>query len=337
MARSSARNRWIVCSSCLGAVILIAALSLIPLLLTSSERLTRVGRRVADSSRWIQAYDGYYWDTNDSQVVALQEGQGQVVRLDDRSRTVTPFVPLSRLQGIGVVLNRGPRPSPDGKWLLLRPFGTGPFTAVETTTHRAVHWKAATNASSYVLWLVDSRRWVEFSRPASNGFVQGATTQPIIHSIDGPDRKTAAIPDILNWPIGVGLSTHVLDARNGLQMELWEYDLDAASPKPVKHPVPFASGVNIQEVEGSPDGKWVAYLVTESQTSFFARVFGKYLPLFAQKSDPTVSLWVSRTDGSELRRLGFETAKEAAGVQWSPDGKRLGLFLNDGFYLVPIH
>jgi hypothetical protein len=327
LAHSPARSRWALPCSCFAALILLGSLSLIPLYLTSRKRLSVVGTYTADASTWVRSYDGYYWETNEAQIFFTESASRTILRLDDRSKLVTSAVAVSAQQALAQSIE-APRPSPDGKWLLVRQRSPMGFTAVETSARRVIQWKSTRNSLLYALWMPDSRHWVEFAQSAS-----GKSIQPIIHALDGPDRKTAEISDSFIWPIGTTWNAHVLNARNEAHVELWEYDLEGNLKAPQKHRVALPDHTAVSEVEGSPDGSRVAYLVQEEPSSLIRRLLSRMMPV--RSNSTNISLWVSRTDGSGLRQIGFETIKEAGGVQWSPDSKRLSLFLDKGFYIVP--
>ncbi|MCW3101037.1 MAG: hypothetical protein JWL77_6655 [Chthonomonadaceae bacterium] len=330
MDRSVSRKRWAVPCSCLGVLLLVGLLCLLPIVLTSRNRLSVIGRRVADASTWTRTYSGYYWDTNETQIVISGRSFKQTLRLIDRTSQTIP-VPLESMgRDLWTQVPQGVRPSPDGKWQLFEHTGFPYCAAVEMSTHRVVKWKAAARSMTYVLWFPDSRRWVEFDQTPD-----GRGAQPIIHSLDGPDRRMTPITDTFIWPIGTVPASHVLNARNQEHLELWEYDIEGDVKTPKRHPIGLPTSASVYEVEGSPDGTRVAYLVQENTRSYVARLLERILPARRDPSKNLMSVWVSRTDGSALHRIGFERASEAAGLQWSPDGKRLSLFLDEGFYVVP--
>jgi hypothetical protein len=328
--RSVSRKRWAVPCSCLGALLLVGFLCLLPVVLTSRNRLSVIGRRVANASTWVRTYDAYCWDTNASQVFLEKQPPRRVMHFDDTSASITLLTRDGSDPIAAAVALRTARPSPDGKWLLSRPIGGTDVSAYEMSTHRVVKWKAAARSMIYALWFPDSRRWVEFDQTPD-----GRGAQPIIHSLDGPDRRMATITDTFIWPIGTVPTSHVLNARNQEHLELWEYDIEGDVKTPKRHPIGLPTSASVYEVEGSPDGTRVAYLVQENTGSFVARLLERILPARKDPSKNFMSVWVSRTDGTALHRIGFERASEAAGLQWSPDGKRLSLFLDDGFYVVP--
>jgi len=134
--------------------------------------------------------------------------------------------------------------------------------------------------------------------------------------------------------IGINASSHLMTVTTDIHPELWEYDIEGNKPTPQKHRLAFPGPCAILEVEGSPDGRRVAYLVQESQSSFLTGLLERF---HSHSYDATnnLSLWVSRADGTELHRLGYERVSEAGGLHWSPDSKNLGIFLDDGFYIVP--
>ncbi len=58
----------------------------------------------------------------------------------------------------------------------------------------------------------------------------------------------------------------------------------------------------------------------------------------------TQEVWVSRVDGTRMKRLGWLLTHpysgdgvDAEALRWTPDGKHLSFIYRDGLYIVPVH
>ena len=115
---------------------------------------------------------------------------------------------------------------------------------------------------------------------------------------------------------------------------------------------------DVEDAEISPDGKWVAYVVTthdvksdknkeriwmvpaaggnaipltvESANSTRPRwsLDGKYLAFLSEHENDPKQLWILRRDGGEAEQL-TKTVQDVSGYVWSPIGDRLVLVLQD--------
>lgn len=80
--------------------------------------------------------------------------------------------------------------------------------------------------------------------------------------------------------------------------------LDPESRTPVGAPVPVTEqSVPVTHPQVSPDGEWIVFRTESVQED----------------------LYLTRIDGSELRRLTFDAAKDR-GPSWSPDGQRIAFY-----------
>lgn len=102
------------------------------------------------------------------------------------------------------------------------------------------------------------------------------------------------VPLIFHLPTAFSPDGRTLFAEGGEQHgELMHFD-------PVTHQAaPYLSGISASEESFSPDGQWIAYI-----------------------SLPDLSLWRSRTDGSDRLQLTPPTGY-ASQPRWSPDGRRI--------------
>ncbi len=158
---------------------------------------------------------------------------------------------------------------------------------------------------------------------------------------------------------------------------LLAFDLTNGSlPRPIRVPLP--PGTTMGTVTLSPRGDHLAWLLERETESPLVPLVRRFLPKHPWASRPrtrTASLWVSRTDGSDLRRIGAieleplplpssPSVRGAAGVRyhlyhthhtlllyhlrtlsrrddvpgglrWTPDGKRLSFVYDGTLWAVP--
>jgi hypothetical protein len=102
--------------------------------------------------------------------------------------------------------------------------------------------------------------------------------------------------------------------------------------------------------EGSVDGLAVsrvkdrlAWLITsERDPPRLARFIHKLVPSFKADRREVVELWISRLDGSNARRIGYQpiNVRKAdeypSGLRWMPDGKRVSFELRNLLQTVPV-
>ncbi len=340
----SPRSKKRILLSCSIGLLLVSALLVLALHLANRDRLTVKATYHTDATFWAQNYDDYAWETPKTLMLFGANTPGLAstkVRRYDTSRAATELLAptLKHYMGIAGHCNRQ-RLSPNGEWLLVVDTSTFDFVAQNTKTKQQIKWKHRVvsgvnrnliDVAGYLLWMSDCRRWIELSRNRIDG---GVT--PVIHSLDGPDRKARKITTWSDWPIGVTPEGHLLCATHTQPLIIWDYDLN---PNPIpsqQHRVSLPTSDRIVEIEGSPDGKRIAYLVQENRTSSIPQWIARLLPLFARTDKKVFSVWISNVDGSKLRRIGYENVESAGALQWTPDGKKFSLFLDNTFYVVPV-
>ncbi len=328
---------------CCALLLVACLLAAIPVLRERSERLTVLATYSTDASMWTRYYDGYCWETNNAQLLFynIANRDTQVLRHDDARNSTSIFVPsLTTLLGAkGIVMF--PRCSPGGKWLLAQDYGSNEYIGVDLKTGRLLKWSKPASAGIYVLWLPDGKRWVELRY---NKMHTGVI--PVIHSMEGPDVLSSPIAGAFEWPLGVTADLHMLVAPTSPPLIINDFDLNP-HPKPtLRHSIKLpgigltsnAAGFErwAQEIEASPDAHRLAYMVQEEAISPFTRLLRRFVPGSSGASTVLCSIWVSNADGSNMCQIGHENAHTAAGLQWTPDGKRLSLFIDDKFYVIPV-
>ncbi len=101
---------------------------------------------------------------------------------------------------------------------------------------------------------------------------------------------------------------------------------------------------NRPDVVLSPDGRRLAWLVTGEDITHVNHPFGSYHEDDRTTFLGTQEVWVSRVDGTRMKRLGWLLTHpysgdgvDAEALRWTPDGKHLSFIYRDGLYIVPVH
>lgn len=244
--------------------------------------------------------------------------------------------------------------SPDGKWVAATANafdGSGwPGPTQEITSVDGQHqfsWAALeyTNngtppkAQARLVWLPDSRRWL---KSESTGEVR-------MNSLDAPDRGgiPLALPAGIYALIGVTPDYRLIasDTLGNVSKPITLYEI-GLYPNPTpgrKFTVMMPDGAEIRDIALSPQGDRLAWSLFSKRVPPMRAFLAKLLPSLVKNATPSygISLWTSRTDGKELRELGFQEVKpndpalpEPVDLRWTPDGKRLSFRYKEALYVM---
>ena len=99
----------------------------------------------------------------------------------------------------------------------------------------------------------------------------------------------------------------------------------------------------VEEAARDPRGRGIAWLLREERKNPLAALMGRWFPALNRPSDRLISLWVSRDDGSEFRRLGLVEAVASSGftfknysLSWRPDSNAVALIYRDAVWEIPV-
>lgn len=145
-------------------------------------------------------------------------------------------------------------------------------------------------------WTPDGRYFFFVNASASGDRGIWAAREPsgLFHMRRGEPVRLFTGPINVTRPMVGRQGSRLFFAGNRAQAELQIYDTKSNTF------VPFLGGLPIEQVELSPDGKWVSYVTY-----------------------PEGVLWRSKVDGSESLRLSPPDVRVGTGGTWSPDGRRL--------------
>lgn len=291
---------------------------------------------VVDTQRWLQQYGGYFWESDRSILSFRSAGRGgvQAFRVNVATGSSRPLMTLNRtLRGSASATSLW-RLSPDGKWLIWQNLQAprARWTASTLDGLQRVTWPIS-NPTGGPLWLADNRRWVEFVSHRQAG------VQPLLHSLDGKTVRGTPITGPFNWPMGVNAQERVisLDFRQGAALTISEYGLMQGAVPARRFTAKLPNGMlSESEAELSPQGDRLAYILRTANVSPLQRLLAWLLPPADSRATYRDTLWVSRADGSEMRKLGEEAGSTVSGLMWMPNGRRISFFCQDRLYTLPV-
>ncbi len=301
--------------------------------------------------------DFYGWLTNDAFLLARPDGdhpRGILYQRDLATGRETSLPVLTKLYDEadgGSILQI----SPDGKWVL---WWTGKIHEIQIhgarldgSGHFQIPKAKADTDNLYLFWLTDSRRFVELVMPHRNTF-----TQALVRALDKPDVAESV-------PIGDTNPLQAACSIAGTDIALAAGDLLLALPCSLRgygavepnvvvgtsalfgpkalgdRTTPFAPPAKTTMLCGAAVSPWsdhIAWMVASE----------------ADENQATVSMNVSRLDGSDWLKVGSEATaapdtgfgdhlekfmiSAPGGPQWLPDGKTLSFFYKGDLYTVPV-
>lgn len=337
---SSPRKKWIT-GSCAGLVV---ALALGGFWATRTHGLLDHATRITENS-----FTGYAWESAEKLILLLPPSDTQGRSFVERNIT-------TGAQTLGAFASSlsdatGWRPSPDGQRLLVcesgSDFSSMGLRETERTprTFSSNTYETESTSASGVAWLSDNRRWL--------GWTPAQTMAPLhLYSVDAPRDSGVVIPSPKGMKMLLGVTPEGLAVQTDapsppavaerVTISTFGIYPNRAAVKSVSVSLPVTT--QIKELELSPKGNRLAWLLIDSRRPPFLRMLVRAVPSLAGRFPPTLgsSLWVSRLDGTEMAEVGFEQTLVAAKnthipseLRWLPDGKHLSFRMNDALYTIP--
>jgi hypothetical protein len=106
--------------------------------------------------------------------------------------------------------------------------------------------------------------------------------------------------------------------------------------------IPTPPQADVSEVRMSPDARRLAWQVRPDRPTLLTGL-GEFLTPWQRGGPARDALWVSGIDGREMRQIGAIEVERGIDYdsnlslwRWTPDGKHLSFFYNDGLYIVPV-
>jgi len=298
-----------------------------------------------------QTYSGYFsakyhyacthsWVSEDQLLIHYNREHNELkfraLRLNLPTRTETPLPDFEKL----VDGKNEARPflwlvSPDGRWLLsVREQQTN---AVFTVTD--LNWTVAqlwTNRwmNTRPIWLSRSQGFVEQIFDEGESFAR-------LYRLDSPQSERirlnvepmAAPPEFGRAPMAVLPEASQPDAVECVSFEFAEWKTTMGK---FAFPVPSELRASDWTLYPSPAGDRLAWLAYYRQKLPHLAVQREF-PFVQAEPRYVGCLWLSRTDGTELRALGrLQPGDEIRRVAWAPDGKRLSFILRERIWVLPV-
>jgi hypothetical protein len=246
--------------------------------------------------------------------------------------------------------------SPDGNWMLSRERvkGSPPrrWRAISLDGKQEVkgnQFIEPCSAPIWGIWTQDSKGWVSLEGlldgPEAEFCPRGNPKKMTTRKSIGVRMANAKAPDdgvgpLLGFsPDGWAVASRwhpYFEAKKG-PVKVFEFDIKTGKSPPRVHSIRLPKGARADELVLSRQGDRLAWKF------YFDRVASD-----AANTKPisTIELWVSKLNGSEMRRIGAQQVKRANnsiyekdfpyGLCWTPDGKQLSFLYQQALYLISV-
>jgi hypothetical protein len=267
---------------------------------------------------------GHVW-LDDQTLLCFQAAQPRRVEalrvsLKSGNSAIVPGIGEA-LRGAGLTTGViGPDVSRDAKWLLFGgPVGTNWHLLAVGTDGTAAQSSYLVKGSFGFCWLGETQRWLSLEQ-TRNGM------EAAVHGIDSTQQwkfPTTLSPGVN--PVGTTASGKILcawqDRATNSMLALAEVNPTnlavVGTPRRLKLPAPLE--VNCATVQISRGGELLAGTATSVN-----RVIGPAMALFGLAPRVSTIIWISRTDGSRYREVGFVPSNaEVLDLHFTPDGQAL--------------
>lgn len=328
------------------------------------QNLLRLAVKVADATDW--EFDGYDW-MNNSALLSLsgrRAGPMIAIEVDTRSGILCPLQELSRalsMHGVNA-----------STWIggvkVLGPTGPVWFSSASNLRGSSIVWHGFTmrgvelehlpveNASDVLTgpwnWLPDRGERLSLI-PNSEGLyaiVASATNTADPASVVAidikPEASPAGTPDHF---LGFDRQDRVIttNAYRGREIaaDLFRFPLKPHA-KPERWSIKPPPNGYCNDITLSRDGDHIAWMYRVVWEPPYRRFLARWLPFCKSTPDITDELWVSRLDGSQMRRIGAIDQGHDVNIlpvytgpeqlRWSPDGRRISFVYNKGVYVIEV-
>ena len=300
--------------------------------------------RIGDATQWkLSGTAGYgrnyFWTSDHALIVCQYDPKvGMVaVHVDTEANVETP-VPAARKSFVpsGDINVETARLSPDGRRLLWSALEGGHLViyAAQLDGGGFRRWKCnpAVSTRMTVMWMPDSRHWVEFGS-AGRGWL------PVIHDLYGGEIQGQAIANPAFNPYAIMSDRRVVSCPfpepSG---PVLSYPVEPGAGRlktyPAFQPILLWRYYELA-IACSPRCDRVAFLCYAVGPTTWQTTLARLIPSLHLSTPPESILWAAHLDGSNVRLIGKVSRKHLVGLQWTLDGKRLSFLCDNALYTVP--
>lgn len=241
------------------------------------------------------------------------------------------------------------RISPDGQWALtITPSNAGSLFSLERTDgKRQFRFFTHLNnedINTNVAWTTDDKAIIALTFSDTGGLL---TTFPLDKPAVLPSMPVALNDNQIL--LGMTDANRVLAIQNISDKQLTRlHDSITLYDFPLKqgddfHKIgvsrPEGRDSEVDDVVLNPSGSRLAWRFTAHHTPFLYSFLKSLYNVFGIHDNTTVSLWTSKTDGSEMHELGSVNLKSPVPqpqlLHWTPDGRNLSFQYDEKLYSIP--
>jgi hypothetical protein len=358
MKASKRRRGWLI-----GFVLFGLLIALLWTLWPRERSLLDQATSVCALKTWYQAETSNYGWLSDHELLHFLPGE-TLASFDLQTKTETPLPALARLVKGSSASFDGLNVSPDGRWVLWGERGYNSLFVAATDGFVRFQWPGYGGLSE-AYWLTDSHHWLQnvFGGNKSIGQIHlrnvdtpyvSQTFPTVPTSLQGlnilaalsQDRLLIRTPDpstvvkAFSLPGARSVKEIQTTYRDKQQLSLWNLRSGSLLRQWTIHLPGLASDVHV-----SPQGDRMAWLLQNNRALPWDTLLHRLFPAWRMVKHFSMSLWVSRLDGSQMHEVGSIVLRSPAvragqiswpwNIRWLPGGKRLSFLYNDALWTVP--
>ncbi|HZO91550.1 MAG TPA: hypothetical protein VFB38_24725 [Chthonomonadaceae bacterium] len=327
--------------------------------LWQQQSLASRASRVGTVASWNVVSGDYYWLSNQKVLFCRKDSRGRepLFCFVPATGQEKPLPALSRLLQASAGDPATIKVSPDGQWLIWASAHRNRICGARLDGSRS--FRGFLSAPSSFHWLGRSGRWVE----CLWGDQGAACCHALVHSVSSPHRlRRVPVTPRLSAPFLITLTSHqhlltasVPEGRlNGsrFRVSIQQAGLGNNRAPHRRFTIALPPGRKLCELEFSPNGDRVVWLLEESYVPPVSAWLHRVCPEYSASSGPALGIWISRLDGTQMREVGCVPVTRSwqehnrvpiqqwarlwpVHIHWLPDGKQLSFVYRDALWMVP--